>query len=152
MFGKGINWVSTPLLLSMRPYAHILSNHAQKGSWKHVILPFRKPYAYSRRSYRIYNTKSWSHRYVHQKTNNNKLVKSTCMSFNCIHSHVTQSSSHNCNMHEQEYISSWTKQDNYPWTPIKSTSAMTKRNSITLLNQVTQQELWPISPFTYHNI
>ena len=31
MLGKGRNGVSTPLVLNMRPYAHIISNHAKKG-------------------------------------------------------------------------------------------------------------------------
>ena len=32
MFGKkGENGVSMPLVLSMRPYAHIISKHAKKG-------------------------------------------------------------------------------------------------------------------------
>ena len=31
MFGKEENGVSTPLVLSMRPYAHIIAKHAKKG-------------------------------------------------------------------------------------------------------------------------
>ena len=63
-----------------------------------------------------------------------------------------KSSSYNLNKHEQEYITSYTNQETYPWTPIKLKSVITNQSPITSLIQVTQQELWLISYFTYHSI
>ena len=50
---KGINGVSIPLILSMRPYAHILWNHAKKkGHFMKFAICFKNTYGYSTRPYK----------------------------------------------------------------------------------------------------
>ena len=44
--GKGRNGVSTPLVLSMRPYAHVISNHAKKGLFIKFAIYFANLYAH----------------------------------------------------------------------------------------------------------
>ena len=52
MFGeKGENRVSTPLVLSIRQYAHISQNHTKRGHFIKYAIYFKKPYAHSIRSY-----------------------------------------------------------------------------------------------------
>ena len=48
--GKGRNGVSTSLVLSIRPYAHILWNHAKKkGHFMKYAIYFKNSYVYSTR-------------------------------------------------------------------------------------------------------
>ena len=97
MFGKkGRKEVSMSLVLSMRPYAHILWNYAKKRG--HLIsMHFSlKTFMHFQQNH----TKSIRH--VHEvivmyitRATTSKLVKSTCISYNLTHSQVTLLSSTN---------------------------------------------------------
>ena len=61
-WGKGRNGVSRPLVLSMRPYAHILWKHAKIGHFISMKIYFKNLYTNYTRPYQINNTYSLSHR------------------------------------------------------------------------------------------
>ena len=67
---KGENGVTTPLVLSMRPYAHISWNHAKRENLVKYAIYFEKPYAHSRIPYQ--SIRHSLSPIMYYKTNNTK--------------------------------------------------------------------------------
>ena len=117
MIRKRKNGVSTPLVLNMKPYAHVLSNHGkEKGHYINICNLLWKLLCILNKTIPTNRTCSSGHWHVHHKNKKQSLVKSTCIDYSWIHNLESLSSGYNSNRHEQEYLITWIKQENYPWT------------------------------------
>ena len=71
-WGKGRNGVSTLLVLSVRPYAHISRKHAKRDISLKYAIYIENRYAHSIRPYQSIRHLHLIPKHVHHKTNNTK--------------------------------------------------------------------------------
>ena len=133
-WGKIKNGVISPVVLSMRPYAQIISNHALKGHFIKYAIHFENLLWTYKETIPITKTYSLSHSHVHHKTNN---INSSQHAYH-IFEYIVKL------LYHQVIITTNMNKSKFQHNPIipllmtllKSTCAITKQSTITLLNQV----------------